>query len=536
VGVTTDLVGQPTGSRKAIADGPVVGLIGAAAVVVIVVVYVVASKRANGVFAYPLDDTYIHLRLAENLSKGVLGINPGQFASASSSPLWSLVLAPAILLFGHGVAIPLVLTTTITVVTVYGTDRWLRGRGHSVAERSVLVAGLLIVVPLPVVALLGMEHALQIALVLLVLNLGIGAAMERRDRWHVGLGVLIALAMATRYETGFVVVALVVLFATRRLWRLALTALAGTALTLIAVGAVNLGQGWPFLPASIVAKTQTDRHGLLKLLPNFRSDQVQHSPRLIVVVALCVVLCWYASRRGGPGWEVASNWSYVFFGVVLLHLGYAQVGGLFRYEAYLVAVGLVVSALLVHSILGAGALRPALPRWAWALTALLLLVAVVDGGRVYRVAWVGMNETAHQQIEMARFLRTTCPGCHVAVNDIGAVSMYGDVKVTDVFGLADRDVLRAKSDDRWNTAALERATKAEGVDLALVYDARFWIPKPPSSWSRVGTWTYPHAVVSGGNVVSFFAVDPSEDGELRKRFAEFTPRGARVHVDPPQGA
>jgi len=366
-----------------------------------------------------------------------------------------------------------------------------------------------------------------------VLNLGIAAALERRDRWHVGFGVLVALAMATRFETGFVVVALVVLFATRRLWRLALTAIAGAAVTLITVGAVNLGQGWPLLPASIVAKTQTGRHGIAALLPDFRSDQLPHSPRLIVVVALCALLCWFASRRKGTGWEVASTWSYVYFGVVVLHLGYAQVGGLFRYEAYLVAVGLVVSALLVHSILAAGALRPALPRLAWALTAVLLLVAVVDGGRVYRVAWVGLNEVSHQQLEMARFFRTACPGCHVAMNDIGVASLYGNVTVNDVFGLADREVLRAKTEGRWNTAALARVMKADGVDMAAVYDAPFWIPSPPSSWKRMGTWKYPHAEVTGGDVVSFYAVNPSKEAELRKRFAEFAPRGAVVKVDPP---
>jgi hypothetical protein len=532
LGDTTDVLERPTGSTPALADGPVVGLIGAASLVLIVIAYAITSKHANGVFSYPLDDTYIHMRIAENVGKGVLGINPGQFASASSSPLWTLILAPVMLLFRNGVAIPLVLTTTVGAVTIYFTDRWMRGRGHSVVERSILVAGLIIVVPLPVIALLGMEHALQIALVLLMLNLGIGAALERRDRWYLGFGVLVVLAMATRFETGFVVVALVVLFATRRLWRLAITTIAGTAVTLIAVGAINLGQGWPLLPASIVAKTEVGRHGITALMPNFRADQIHHAPRLIAVVGLCVVLCWFASRRKGSSWETASTWAYVYFGVVVMHLGYAQVGWLFRYEAYLVAIGLVVSALLVHSMLEAGPLRPAMSRLGWALVALLMLVAVVDGGRGYRLVWVGMNEVSHQQLQMARFLRGACPGCHVAMNDIGAASLYGRVTVDDVFGLADREVLQAKTDGRWNTAALSRIMTAQGADMAVVYDRPFWIPTPPSSWRRIGTWTYPHHEVTGGNVVSFYTINPSKAGEIRKRFDEFAPSGAVVKVDP----
>ncbi|RYH10669.1 hypothetical protein [Tropicimonas sp. IMCC6043] len=39
-----------------------------------------------GVFEYPLDDVYIHLAVAEQIASGGYGVNPGEYASASSSP------------------------------------------------------------------------------------------------------------------------------------------------------------------------------------------------------------------------------------------------------------------------------------------------------------------------------------------------------------------------------------------------------------------------------------------------------------------
>lgn len=47
-----------------------------------------------GAWGFPLDDTWIHLQFARNLSeRGEFSFNPGQPLSASTSPLWTLFLA-----------------------------------------------------------------------------------------------------------------------------------------------------------------------------------------------------------------------------------------------------------------------------------------------------------------------------------------------------------------------------------------------------------------------------------------------------------
>ena len=76
------------------------------------------------------------------------------------------------------------------------------------------------------------------------------------------------LCTSTRFEALFVVaVTLAILAWARRGREMAAVAVAG-AVPVIAVALVNLGQGWPLLPASVVAKTAaTSSSGLAGYLP-----------------------------------------------------------------------------------------------------------------------------------------------------------------------------------------------------------------------------------------------------------------------------
>ena len=54
-----------------------------------------AWSATDGHLGYALDDAYIHLDLTRHLvHDGTFGLVPGRYESASSSPLWEVVLAP----------------------------------------------------------------------------------------------------------------------------------------------------------------------------------------------------------------------------------------------------------------------------------------------------------------------------------------------------------------------------------------------------------------------------------------------------------
>ena len=53
-----------------------------------------AMWKIGFAFEYPLDDPYIHLAMASEISKGGYGVNSGEIASAASSALFPLLLTP----------------------------------------------------------------------------------------------------------------------------------------------------------------------------------------------------------------------------------------------------------------------------------------------------------------------------------------------------------------------------------------------------------------------------------------------------------
>src|SRR5919108_3540092 len=61
--------------------------------------FLAAELRIAGQVGLPLDDSWIHLRFAENLATGHgFAINPGVPVAGSTAPLWTLLLAAAITL------------------------------------------------------------------------------------------------------------------------------------------------------------------------------------------------------------------------------------------------------------------------------------------------------------------------------------------------------------------------------------------------------------------------------------------------------
>jgi len=99
--------------------------VGAAAALLLVTLAAVGSgtRHTGGRLVYPIDDPYIHMTIARNLAlHGSWGITPGHFGPASSSPLWTLLLAATHRLVGGRDATPLVLNLMFGVLIAFGYD------------------------------------------------------------------------------------------------------------------------------------------------------------------------------------------------------------------------------------------------------------------------------------------------------------------------------------------------------------------------------------------------------------------------------
>ena len=125
----------------------------------------------SGHFTYIVDDSYIHLALAENILRGHYGVNLSEYSSPSSSILWPFLLAPfSGLAFGYWM--PFIINTFSAIGTLYIYSLIIKSIFHSntVIDPKIYNICLFLVILLMVATNLigsvfgGMEHPLQVFL------------------------------------------------------------------------------------------------------------------------------------------------------------------------------------------------------------------------------------------------------------------------------------------------------------------------------------------------------------------------------------
>lgn len=398
----------------------------------------VASSRANGSFVFPLDDSYIHLAMARTFAEhGTWGINPGEFASATSSPLYTFLLGVALKLFGWHEQVSLLLNVTAgaavcALVSGFSGDR----RDQVVNLTFVLLCG-----PLPYLASLGMEHVLHTAIVLALALVGLGPP---RANGRLELVVLAIAGVLTRYETMFVLAPLALLLIRdgRRLDGLLVVGAGG--LTLGAYGAWSAWHGAMVIPNSILMKS-----ALVGGWQMLWRDNLYEGAPVLLLIAGAAAAAMMDSRR--------ERHALLFALAALLHLGLARMGWLFRYEGYLIVWG------------GLLALPPLLRVAKGPRFILLAAILVPSMFRAWRAnaEFVACTRTIHDSdIVLAQMVARDLPDITVAVHNIGALAWLTDATIVDVAGLATTEVTRLHVGRQLSGRVFGELLSRRGVQLA----------------------------------------------------------------------
>jgi hypothetical protein len=509
-------------------------------------VIAVSMRRNDGRLVFALDDAYIHMAIAKHFAlNGVWGVTPFAFSSSSSSPLWTLALSGVFRLLGPVDWAPL----AMNVLAFTGVLCLLHAAALSESVPAAGEAAGLVALPLllPTVALTlsGMEHLAQL-LADLALVWAVARVLARKGSpakvWPaVAIGLLAAAVTGLRYEGLFLVAGASVLLAIRRKYAFLSSVAMGGAIPTVAYGAVSVGKGWLFLPNSVVLKGNIDA-----ILPGISIAErfmiqwaaamrnVSRAPFLPVTVAVLVLLAVLLrhgrGRQGEAGSPPAAFWFAVLaaFAAVLQTVS-ASAGYFFRYEAYL--VGLAIAAILIScphlTVALQSRQRRALAVPTAAVAGLLVALLVSQG---YRAAVTTVTATANiysQQIQMAMFVRDHCSGSVVVANDVGAIDYYADIRLLDVFGLADMEVARFRLSGEIRDAdvALEQLARRRNAVLGILYVS--WLEPYggiPASWRPLGTWTIDDNVVCGSDTVTFFGIDAAADEDLLTALREHSAR------------
>lgn len=512
-------------------------------------------RHTSGTFMYPLDDTFIHMALARNLAfHGVWGMNPYAFASASSSVLYTILLAALFKIFSVQVLIPFVINALVAIGVLVIVRRWLENEGVSGAGQLVILLGLIFLTPLPILVICGMEHTLQ-SLFCFLFIYGFSGWLEKASRtgsWKMPWSLFVYGMLVTfiRYEGLFVIAVAGVLLLHHRKPGAAISLGLVSALPLVVFGAYSVAKGSYFLPNSVLLKSAgapLNISGMLHYVNSLLVDKLTivktdsvpvGSPRpgisllatqrLLIILPLSFVVFWrYIRERIAYGYILG-----ILLAVTLIHLCFAATGWLYRYEAYLIFCSTVIVGLLVWQYGRKVWLeRGVAVRWMmWVVVFAAVFPLVLRSAAAFTRTGDACVNIYQQQYQMGRFLHSYYDADVNAVNDIGAVSFQTRGANIDLWGLGNIQVARSRKSGRWNPGFLDSLCRAQGAGTAVFYE-KWFNDSMRNRWTKVATWRIANNVICGDDSVSFFAIRSADAPVLKGHLQSFEkqlPAGVEV--------
>jgi hypothetical protein len=510
--------------------------IGFGAVLVAVALALVAVlARTDGTLVYVVDDPAIHLSMATTLAEdGTWGVHAGEFQSASSSPLWTLLCAALVKLVpGEGSWLPLVLNLVAAgvLLALFARSQTLLRPERRWLDRVVLVVLVLVVLFLPGLVFVGMEHVAHMALAVALVWLFAG----REEQRPVGPAwlpyVLLAAGALVRFETLFLAAALGTGVVARQLlpgWRdgparlgaalrtaVAIGLSAGVPVALFGVFNKAMGQGW--LPNSVLAKsTATDGAG--SSVSGWDTlEALARDPFVLVTWLLAVaylVWAWRAARH--PGTVVAAVTVVV---TAALHAALASFGWYDRYQGYLVALGLWFTLRAAAEVVPAGQRGRAV-----LVLGIVGVVACPVKAQLLLDVPLAADNTYRQRYQAAQFLAEYYDGVPIATGELGYISLEHDGPIVDLLGLGNYDALQARRNGTDTPEFWGELTERNGVQVAAVYPTTLFF-KTPADWVLVGEWTLGQRNVTAfEDNFQFWATDPDGVAPLREHLLAYESR------------
>jgi hypothetical protein len=504
-------------------------------------------KHTGGVFMYPVDDAFIHMELARNLAfHETWGINPGEFGSASSSVLYTLLLSLLFRVFSDHTIIPLIVNGVAAILLLAAIQRWLIRHNMKPAVQLLVLLVVIFLVPLPTLIMSGMEHTLQCLFSFLFVfgfadwitghrpPMTDGKQPVSGGRLMPYTLLLYALLTASiRYEGLFLVFPACLMLLWRRRFAAAVWLGFWALLPLLVFGIFSVSKGSYVLPNSLLVKSESlhlSVGGVLRYAENILVNKftiagkegitLQATQRLLAILPLAW-LVFARQMRENRSWRTVL---LLLTGGVVLHLALAGTGKFYRYEAYLVLCSVVIVSVILFRYWKEALQGRSLAVYALAAVLLFFLffpIVLRTTAALSKVKQACIN-IYEQQYQMGKFFQRSYPADALAANDIGAVSFYTQGYIFDLWGLGNIEVARSKKGGYWTSDFLQGLAGQKGVKVAALYDS--WLQSSlPAGWIKVATWQIQNNVVCGDDTVSFYAADATQAGTLKQNLQSYQP-------------
>lgn len=491
---------------------------------IIFILWIIAVHKNQGNFVYILDDAYIHMSLAKNfVEHGVFGVTRYEFSSSSSSLLWTGLLIICFSLFGVKEIIPFLLNILLSSILMLVLDRFLKKQEIPNDKILLLLIVSTLFIPLPLLIFTGLEHILQIIMVVCFSGYAL-EMLDSRDNYFVLKNKLILillgmLVIMSRYEGMFLIGVFTVLFMREKRLLYPVILVLASMIPILVFGIYSIDNGSYLFPNSILLKG--DMPGLslagnvLFIIKAIFNLVLNFQVLMLIIAGLILI---FLSQKYMPMNKKSVNMMYVLVSLTLLHGIFAKFI-FFRYEAYLIALGILFMAATLHELFMSGNINKKF--------CLICLIFIAP----FMVRAVGClvlipqasNNIYEQQYQMARFVKSYYEEKGVAANDIGAINYYADIKNLDLWGIGSIDVAKAKIEKRYDTGYIAQLTDKEKIEIAMIYD--HWLDVyggVPPQWIKVGQWVIANNKVCGGDTVSFYAINSKDEDTLKKNLQEYS--------------
>jgi len=497
------------------------------------VIFVFSLYLTGGNFVYALDDPYIHMSMANNLlNHGHWAINQMDFTSASSSPLWVLIISGTYFFSGVNTAIPLILNILFQILSIIIVYYILKNYGISKYLIPFIFA-FVFITPLPAILFTGMEHSAQVVFALLFVFYGIKliTANDKKDENFKLLLLFTPVFTALRYEDMIPVLIICVLLLARRKFLYALLILLPGLLPIVIYGLLSTSHGWMAVPNTILLKSTPPDYSVTGLVRfSFKAFSNITEPHLFVVLIICSFLYVFNFKREKSFWDGKQIFLLVVALSILINMSlieYHQNGAFYRYEAYLMALGTIAISVCVYDLIpGFLALLRVKNNSKYVVLILLLIVLSPLVIRAFTAFGIphATREYYVQQYQMAQFVKLYGKDMNVALNDIGMVGYYSNNKVIDLWGVGNIEVAKQRLNGTFSTSSIAGLTRKENIRLAILYETWFEAYGGfPSSWKKLAEWTMTdYNYFLGHSTVSIYSTNPAEEIYLKEKLKEFS--------------
>lgn len=495
----------------------------------------VTLYKTNGVFCYPLDDTFIHMAVAKNAALyGNWGITPTEWVSTSSSPFFTGLLALMYRVFGINVYFPFMLGIAGAILMMVAMQRELNSFTYlSSSTKSLIIILTVFLGAVPSLAALGMEHTFQIAFTLFFVH---SCASVFPDSPGNNKNIFIAaiwgaLMVFTRYENAFVVVAACgLLLVNNRLKAFIIIGLI-SALPILLFGLYAVSNGGLFIPNSIQIKVRDNYKQLLN--GGIAMLEVAASISGLIVIAVYVILKKLHQQQLDRTFHILA----IFVLSSLMHAVFGGFGWFYRYEAYLIVLG-CFHLLIVFFEWYADKQVATNKQYLFYIAFALLFTFNLPfrAGNSLRNFVRSTYNIYEQQYQVGLFMKKYYDKQTIAANDIGAMSFLTEMNIVDLWGLGNNEVTIARKGGYWNAAFLQSLVKKDKVTVAVVYES--WFDKElTGNWKKVGTWEVSYSFMLGDTKVSFYVIDPNDAGKIAQlksnliAFKTALPKDIKVEIE-----